>query len=685
MAPSDQQAEKRAADAYFSGMPRYSVILLLAMLAPRPVRAQQWQAGDSIDLVRRAVQQRSARDADALIASWQALAHGVLRYAAVINHGGDPVERVIRADELQVQVYGESPNRSKQVLRAWRDTSFLPNALVYHRDHLGIVANDFGATIRLGQGDEVRDVPHPLSSAGLSRYLYLPGDTVTVASGGRRLRVVAVQVRPREPTAAGTIGTLYLDADRAELVRFQFTFTPPSYRDRTVSSITVTLENALQQHSRWLPWHQSIVIERGEPLLDLGIRTVIRADWTIDDYQLGVVQPTDRFTGAFIQGPLAPFAGGKWPGPLSAQLSQLPATTADVDAVTLAASAAVGGRLLDGLPRLRLSGRGISDFVRVNRVEGVALAAGAGLAARSLTVRAQVGLGLSDQRATGSIVADRRIGGGRIGIFGSRLVQDVGDQPVISGVANSIGTLLSGDDFGDYALVSRVGGFVAGRVAGAAWRLSLLTEHADSMVTRFAPLGGEAGANPSLGASSRLLARFEINARNLRGFGWDASAEQAISGGMRLHLAGAAETPMPAGRLQWHVEGGLALGSLPSYRDFVLGGRGTLPGIPFRSLGGRRMAFADLAWVFPVPLPTPPIPYSRYIHLATTIGPYLAAGVAGGDDPKMPWRGEGAVQPVVGVRLDLWGPLVRVETGTSLRTGHTALILDIHPDWWALM
>jgi hypothetical protein len=59
--------------------------------------------------------------------------------------------------------------------------------------------------------------------------------------------------------------------------------------------------------------------------------------------------------------------------------------------------------------------------------------------------------------------------------------------------------------------------------------------------------------------------------------------------------------------------------------------------------------------------------------------------VAGGDDPAMPWRGHGVVESVVGLRLDLWGPLLRIESGTSLRTGHTELSLDIHPDWWALM
>ena len=271
--------------------------------------AQEWRTGAGIDLIRRAVDHRAARDADTLLAAWQAEAHGVLRYASVLDHGDGPVERVIRADELRVEVYGEAPNRSKQIIVAWRDTTFLPNRLNYHRDHLGIVANDFGATIRLGQGEEVRDVPHPLSDAGLDAYQFAIGDTVVLNGPRGMVRVVAIAVRPSHPDSMGTVGTLYLDLDRAALVRFRFTFTPASYRDPTVEEITVTLENALQQNARWLPWRQSIVIRRGFPLLEMPARTVIRGDWTIENYQLGVHHAADRFTGPYIAGPRVPNTG----------------------------------------------------------------------------------------------------------------------------------------------------------------------------------------------------------------------------------------------------------------------------------------------------------------------------------------------------------------------------------------
>ena len=133
----DRQQEH---DAYLPRMRRAIGSILLLAVSAGSASAQDWRAGTEIDLIRRAVVQRAARDADTLVSTWQAEAHGILRSASVLDHGDGPEERVIRADELRVEVYGESPNRSKQIITAWRDTSFLPNRIIYHRDHLGIVA-----------------------------------------------------------------------------------------------------------------------------------------------------------------------------------------------------------------------------------------------------------------------------------------------------------------------------------------------------------------------------------------------------------------------------------------------------------------------------------------------------------------------------------------------------------------
>ena len=671
-------------DAYLPPMRlvlRWSVLLLVC---GRHAQAQDWRPGDTIDLIRRAIAHRASRDADTLLTAWHAEAHGILRYASVLDHGDGPVERVVRADELRIEVYGESPNLSKQIIRAWRDTSFLPNRVSYHRDHLGIVANDFGPAIRLGQGDEVRDVPHPLSDAGLARYLFALGDTVTLNGPQGRVLVVAVQVRPTSPDSAGTVGTLYLDLARAALVRFRFTFTPVSYRDGTVEEITVTLENALQDFTRWLPWRQSIMIRRGLPLFDLPFRTVIRGDWTIDKYELGVHRPSDWFAGAFLVGPRTPMRGGMWDAPLAAQLVALPATDADVAMIAREASSALGGALLDGLPHLRFSGTGISDFIRINRVEGVTPAIGTRLALGALFVaRGRIGIGLSDHRIVGSASLERRLGAGTLSLNAARSVRDIGDRPVISGLGNSLRAAVSGDDYGDYSLVDRFGLQYSTMLAGFRVVASVAGESYASVVTTFRPISGTATPNPALGGGDQIVLHVTLSRRDSHGDGISldheaAAAWQRVSGSARGRVA------MPVGNLVLSAMAGIGSGELPGYRSFVLGGRGTLLGVPFRALGGRRIALVEAAWAIPVALPTPPFPYARWIRLPSVFSPYLGAGVAGGEMPDLPWRATGRIEPIAGLRFDLWGPLLRLDAGMSLRTGRVGVAIDIHPDWWGL-
>ena len=145
------------------------------------------------------------------------------------------------------------------------------------------------------------------------------------------------------------------------------------------------------------------MIRRGLPLLDLPVRTVIRADWMIDNYQLGVHQPPGRFVGAFIDGPRAPEPGGTWDRPITTALvPTCPPPTPTLPKWSVTRPRALDGRLLDGLPRFRFLAGGISDFLAINRVAGVTPALGARVALGSLLVlRAHGGIGLSDHRVVG--------------------------------------------------------------------------------------------------------------------------------------------------------------------------------------------------------------------------------------------------------------------------------------------
>jgi hypothetical protein len=210
------------------------MVLLVAHAAR--LAAQAWNAPAATALVRRAVERRLAAQADSSLVSYRTRAHGFVFFLAQVGEGLTEPPRLVKADELRVEVYWRAPDRSKQVILGWRDGSFLPTDINYHRDHLGIVTNNFGNVIRIGEGDEVRDVPHPLSPAGLTAYDYALGDSLAIRTAGGVTLVREVQVRPRTFAEPLVVGTLYLDVATAELVRFRFSFTPAAYLDPQLES-----------------------------------------------------------------------------------------------------------------------------------------------------------------------------------------------------------------------------------------------------------------------------------------------------------------------------------------------------------------------------------------------------------------------------------------------------------------
>jgi hypothetical protein len=302
-------------------------------------------------------------------------------------------------------------------------------------------------------------------------------------------------------------------------------------------------------------------------------------------------------------------------------------------------------------------------------------------------LRAHGGIGLSDHRVVGTVGLEGAAGPARWSVAGERLMRDVSDVPVISGLANSLGTAISGDDHGDYTLVHRVSAQVRATLGGARAGLELGEEWSRSVATLFTPLSGAAAPNPALGAGAATVARARLARGDPRGPGWtlDLEGGAGTTSWLRLHSVGQGRIALKSGELQVIGEVGIGSDHLPAYRDFVMGGRGTLLGLPFRSIGGRRVLRAEVAWALPLAAPTPPVPYARYARLPSTLAPFLAAGIAGGGQAGLPWSATDRVEPVAGLRLDLWGPLLRVAAGMALRTGQLSLTVDVHPDWWGLM
>src|SRR3954470_18636107 len=193
---TESPAKSGSASILCEGM-RHRLWLIACIALARLVSAQQWNDPRALALVRQATERRAQQLADSGLVDYQATAHGYLTFLAQVGEGFREPPRVVKADELSLEVYWRAPSLSKQRIMGQRDTLLLPTDISYHRDHLGIVQNNFPSIIRLGDGDEVVDVPHPLSPDGLGQYDFAITDSLTFQLPGRSIQVLEVKVRPK--------------------------------------------------------------------------------------------------------------------------------------------------------------------------------------------------------------------------------------------------------------------------------------------------------------------------------------------------------------------------------------------------------------------------------------------------------------------------------------------------------
>ncbi|HEY6947925.1 MAG TPA: hypothetical protein VI297_03830 [Gemmatimonadales bacterium] len=671
-----------------------SLLLLTSHLSP--LAAQAWNSPAAVDLVRRGVARRSAAQADPGLRSYRARAHGLVFFLAQVGKGLGGPPRLVKADELNVEVYWQGPNWSKQVILAWRDTTFLPTDIKYHRDHLGIVTNNFGDLIRIGEGDEVRDAVHPLAPGGLADYDFALGDSLAIQGPQGLVRVQEVLVRPRDYGRPLVIGTLYLDAASAELVRFRFSFTPAAYLESNLEDISVVLENSLREGRYWLPYRQEIEIRRRTTWLDFPARGIIRGRWEIGDYDLGAALPRAVLAGPAIGGLVQALPDDStWQRPLRVAIAgeAAPAGRQDMEAVRTEVERLAGERVLTGLPRARLGVGALSDLAHVNRVQGLTLGLGGTVRIGSSRVWLEpaAAFGTSDHRITGGLAVRAGLGPVEIELSGRRRVRDLSDVPVISPLLNSFLSQENGDDYGDYVLLDLAGVGVRYPL-GARTRLGLDlgVERSRSLDVAATAARGAYRPNPALGAGTYRMARLRLEraaAAPSAGIGGAVALE--VGDGPTSFVRGSADgtwlVPTGGSALAGRLHAGWGSDGLPAYRSFVLGGRGTLVGEPFRAFGGRSYALAELEWRLNVPGPAIPLGSFASTGHSLVLAPFLAAGWSGRPYSGLPWQASGGVRPVVGLAAELLMRLIRVEAGVGLRDGDVGLTLDVHPDWWGVL
>jgi hypothetical protein len=468
----------------------------LFLLLPSLGRAQTvWNSPRTLALVHAAVDRRNSQLADTGLVAYQATAHGYLTFLVQLGRGFPTPPKIVRTDQLALEVYWHAPNMSKQVIIGRRDTTLLPTDMVYHRDHLGIIQNNFPSIIRIGEGDEVRDAPHPLSSVGLPLYDYAISDSLRIAIPGQTIDVYEVKVRPKDDAQPRVVGSVYIDRHTAQVVRMAFSFTRAALLDPQLEDISIVLENGLIGTKYWLPSHQEIEIRRTGTWLDYPVRGIIRGRWEVSDYHLNEKIPVGMFNGPeFVQSPPQLLKAYPWHGNI---LDSLPpdvtvTTDADVRRVQAEARDLVREQALQRAEATRLSARGLSDFASVNRVQGLTLGAGVERPlAPYLTASVRPQYGVADAVVRGTAALDwEGPGGWGARLFAAHTLADARDEPERSRIANSLAAQEWGSDATQPYDVESLGADVTVPLAGVRWTLGMAQERQRAVAVRAQPAAG---------------------------------------------------------------------------------------------------------------------------------------------------------------------------------------------------
>ena len=694
-------------------MSRLTAVLWAACVAwclssPSAAAAQEWNDARSRALVERATARRAQQLADTGLKDFRAVAHGYVTFLAALGEGLSEPPRVVKADELVNEIFWLAPNLSKQRILGRRDTLLLPTDIAYHRDHLGIVQNNFPAIIRLGDGDEVRDVPHPLSTIGLAAYDFAITDSLPLTLPGRTIVLYQVKVRPKDDRQPRIVGAVYIDRDDAQVVRMAFNFTRAAFLDDALEDLFVVIENGLIGTRFWLPRRQEIEIRRGGTWLDYPVRGIIRGRWEIGDYQVNT-----GLTSAFFGGPEivnAPKAVQDTFHFSGRVLDSLPpdvraVTDADIRQVQEEARALVRAQALRRSQRLLLSANGVSDFARFNRAEG--FAAGGGVASRfgrgfDAALRARYGVG--DRQVKGGVQIGYQTPRAGMRLFALRDFRDAGDQQERSRVANSLAAQEFGADATDPFGVEGVGlGFDLRDVVGLRLRLDLTVERQRPLAIR---------ATPAQGRFPRILPAIPLRAArlslgierptSLSWFGTEvrAAAELRVSrlsvDDVRL-LPGRetvgrgfatidVERPFARGRLVLRTAAGIVRASeaIPPQEALYFGGPVSAPGYAFHELRTATALSQRVEWRMPVPAPSIPLGRFGRIPGQATLAPFVQGTLVRAADRA----GAGPVSglfPSVGVAVQPFFELLRLQVARGLRDGRWRFDADVSRDFWGIL
>jgi hypothetical protein len=643
----------------------------LALASSSSAQAPAWNDPRVLELLGRARAARGSAAVDSAFRSYHAQARG---YVYFFFDRPDSGERtLVKADQVALDVYWQAPSSTKQVIVGQRDQELLPTDIRYHLDHLTVVQDDFGDSIRMGDGDEVEAVPHPVGPGSEAVYDFLLADSLSIsyAGGAEEIRVYQVRVRPRDFERPGFVGTVFLDRATAAIVRMGFSFTPASYVDPYVDYINISLDNSLWMGRHWLPYRQEVEIRREIPLLDVMAGSVIRGRFDIRGYDFDVDLPLSLFAGSRVSqvSPSERVAFEFERGLLDDIEEEGLALPPSLEEVRTEVAQVVQDQVMSGLDPLRVYFSAVSDAARYNRAEGLRI--GAGFAFRpwgSITARVAGGYAFGRERGSGAVSMTR--GSGRVvptlDLYWDAL-RDVGGYPGASTLENTISAVSGQKDYTDPfftrgAALTLRGGDAGGLSVAVRWE-----EHRSGRdVVSDDPADTE--FRPVLAVDEGWLGAVSVRAPMALPGGGAASLVGDV-GRLESRMFGALDAEalweIPPLNRPWHAEvslgGGAVTDDAPAQNLYLLGGRWTLPGHDYRSFTGDRYWLFKGEATFPV--------YAPYVGVRA-IGA-VGATYLGSRNLPADWivQDSDGLRGSVGAGLSLGWDAMRIDIAHGVRGG----------------
>jgi hypothetical protein len=650
--------------------------------------AAEWNHDRVLELLDRARALRASVAVDSAFRSYKAEARGYVYF--FVERPDSAAQVLVKADQVALDVYWRAPNATKQHIVGLRDQKVLPTDIRYHLDHLTVVQDDFGDFIRLGDGDEVERVPHPVGASGGGSYDFLLSDSLTISYGGgaEEVRVYEVRVRPKSFDQPGFVGTVYLDRDRGAIVRMNFSFTPASYVDPYLDYIRISLDNALWLGSYWLPYRQEVEIRREIPLLDFLAGSIIRGRFAIGAYDFNVTLANSIFRGRPVssmpveQRETFPFERGLFDD-LEEEGGLRPSPT--MQEVREQVREVVEDEVLSGLDPLRLHLSGMSDVARYNRAEGVFLGAGLSLrpSARVLA-RTTAGYAFGRRRGSASVSLTREGGapGPALDAYWDRM-EDIGGHPGATRLENTISALSGDKDYLDPYFARGIRISLPTALPGA---LSLGARWEKHVSARDVVSDGpDSGFRPVLPIHDGVLLAVDVSARVAVASGGvlRLAGTAGRLGGQKEFVGGVADASWELQRaddtwkLGLFLSGGVTNRGAPAQNMFLIGGRHTLPGHDYRAFVGNGYWLARVEGTVPV----------RWPYVGVRV--FGVAGATYLGDVTLPdgWSATDSrgVRGSVGVGLSVGWDALRIDVGRAVRGGGWEGVFSVAPQFRSWM